>query len=96
MPGRGWFSRLAVASGGPRGCLHRSKVSMTIMPPPQQGAWRAEVVGFVGATGVRRRGDVQEFAGERKAGLAGRAGQQAVGGGCGGSRAAGHGSESDG
>lgn len=38
VPGHGSFSRLvAVAPGGPRGCLQRSNVSMTIMRPPQQG-----------------------------------------------------------
>lgn len=36
MPGHGEFSRfVAVESGGPRGCRHRSNVSMMIMRPPQ-------------------------------------------------------------
>src|SRR4029450_4496139 len=42
------------------------------------GAWRPEVFRFVGIAGVGRGGDVQEFAGERKAGLAGATCQQAV------------------
>ena len=38
MPGHGAFYQLvAVASGGPRGCLQHSNVSMTIIRPPQQG-----------------------------------------------------------
>ena len=38
MPGHGAFSRLAAeVPGGPRGCLHRSNTSMTIMRPPQHG-----------------------------------------------------------
>src|SRR5688572_12858152 len=38
MPGHGVFSRFAaVLPGGPRGCLHRSNTSMTIIRPPQHG-----------------------------------------------------------
>lgn len=38
MPGHGAVSRFVVRTpGGPRGCLHRLKVSMMIMRPPQQG-----------------------------------------------------------
>ena len=37
IPAHGAVSRfVAVASGGPRGCLQRAKVSMMIMRPPQQ------------------------------------------------------------
>lgn len=42
------------------------------------GAWRAEVVWFIGAGGVGRRGDVQESSCQREAGLTGRACQQPV------------------
>lgn len=41
-------------------------------------AWRTEVVRFAQGVVVGRRGDVQEFTGERKADLAGTAGKQAV------------------
>ncbi len=41
MPGHGAFSGFGVVlSGGPRGCLHRSKVSMMIMRPPQTSRQR--------------------------------------------------------
>jgi hypothetical protein len=63
--------------GGPRGCLHRSNTSMTIMRPPQQGHGGRKSSGSSGCrsrTGQRR----QQFAGEREAGLAGAAGEQAV------------------
>jgi hypothetical protein len=46
--------------------------------PAAAGAWRPEVLRFVGIAGVGRRGDIQEFAGKREAGLAGGAGEQAV------------------
>jgi hypothetical protein len=42
------------------------------------GAWRAEVLRFVRITGIGRRGDIQEFACQREAGLAGGAGEQTV------------------
>src|SRR5690606_9665737 len=41
-------------------------------------AWRTKVLQLVGVAWVRRRDDIQEFAGERETGLAGRASQQAV------------------
>ena len=34
---QGLVAVVAVVSGGPRGCFHRSNTSMTIMRPPQQG-----------------------------------------------------------
>lgn len=38
VPGHGGVSRIgADASGGPRGCFHRSNTSTTNMRPPQQG-----------------------------------------------------------
>lgn len=46
--------------------------------PAAAGAWRAEVVRFVRGIIIRWRGDVQQFASEREAGLAGGAGEQAV------------------
>ena len=41
-------------------------------------AWRADVVRFFRVVVIGRRGDVQQFAGEREAGLAGGAGEQAI------------------
>jgi hypothetical protein len=42
------------------------------------GAWRPEVFRFLRVIGLGRPSDVQERSGEREAGLAGAAGQQAV------------------
>ena len=79
MPGHGALSRFGVV------CVRRS----ARLPPAFErldddhasaaaGAWRAEVVRFVRGVVIGRRGDVQQFAGEREAGLAGGAGEQAV------------------
>jgi hypothetical protein len=79
MPGHGAVSRSGVlASGGPRGCVRRSNTSMTIMASAAARARRAEVVWFGRwiVHGVRR--GREQAAGEREAGLAGAAGEQAV------------------
>ena len=70
--------RCRLVPGGPRGCLHRSNVSMTIMRPPQQGHGGRKSSGSSVSVVIGRRGDVQQFASEREAGLAGGAGEQAV------------------
>jgi hypothetical protein len=63
MPGHGQLSRfVAVASGGPRGCLQRSNTSMTIMRPPQQGHGGRK---SSGSAGVSSSGGVATFSSSR-------------------------------
>ena len=62
--------------GDPRGCLHRSNISMIIMHRRSMGI-AAGAVGFIRGVVIRWRGDVEQFASERGAGLAGGAGEQA-------------------
>ena len=79
MPGHGAFSRSSLS------CVRRC----ARLPPPLErldddhapaaaGAWRAEVVWFFRCVVIGRRRDGQQLAGEREAGLAGGAGEQAV------------------
>ena len=51
---------------------------MTIMRPPQQGHGGRKSSGSSGVSSSGGASDVQQFAGEREAGLAGGAGEQAV------------------
>ncbi len=60
------------------GCLHRSNISMIIMRPPQHGHDGRKSSGSSGGIVIRWRGDVQQFASEREASVAGGAGEQAV------------------
>jgi hypothetical protein len=59
MPGHEAISRfVAGASGGPRGCLHRSNTSMTIIRPPQQGHGGRKSSGGVALTACLNRLDI--------------------------------------
>jgi hypothetical protein len=72
----GW---VAVDGGGARGCCQRSKVSMTTICPPQHGHGGRWSTGSSALSSWLVRGaTVEQLAGERQAGLAGGAGEQAI------------------
>ena len=53
MPGHGGTLRVGAADrGGARGCLHRPKISMMIMRPPQQGQGGSGSIGSGTSTGT--------------------------------------------
>ena len=78
VPGHDGAPVAAAARGGARGCIQRSKVSMTRMRPPQHGQGGRGSGGSTAPTGSDRRRDGQQFAGAGDVGLAGGAGEQAV------------------